>query len=132
LEVLDSDQVQIETFVGNSSARDLSPLIGYISSQRSHDFGALMAELKAVDHLSDQKEKAIRLVKTLLPYKEALKNKAQQDSGIVLVNYALKKPSELSARAKWKISSLVRQLDTPAQADKFDSGECPNNYLRST
>ena len=130
LEALDPNQVQIQTFVGNNSAKNLNPLIGYISSQRGHDFGALVAELKDVDQLSDQKEKAIRLVKTLLPYKEALRNEAQQDSIIVFVYYALKQPSELSPEVKGKISSLVRQFDTAAQAEKFDSGECPSNYLR--
>jgi len=130
LQALDASQVQIETFVGNNSAKNFSPLIRYISSQRGHDFGTLVAALKDVDQLPDQKEKAIRLVKTLLPYKGALKNEAQQDSIIVFVYYALKEPSELSPEAMGKISSLVRQFDTAAQADKFDSGECPSNYLR--
>jgi hypothetical protein len=123
LEALDANQVQIQTFVGNSSAKNLSPLIGYISSQ-------LVTALKAVGQLSDQKEKAIRLAKTLLPYKEALKNDAQQNSIIIFVYYALKEPLQLSPEAKGKISSLVRRFDTAAQADKFDSGECPSNYLR--
>jgi hypothetical protein len=68
LEALDPKQVQIQTFVGNNSANDLSPLIIYISSQGRHEFGALVAALKEVDRLPDQKEKAIRLVKSLLPY----------------------------------------------------------------
>ena len=41
LEALDANQVQIQTFVGNNSAKNLSPLISYISSQRGHDFRAL-------------------------------------------------------------------------------------------
>jgi hypothetical protein len=130
LEVLDPKQVQIQTFVGNNNAKNLSPLISYISSQRSHDFGALVAALKEVDQLPDQKEKAIRLVKTLLPYKEALRNQAQQDSIIVFVYYALRQSSELSPEVKRKIGNLVRQLDTAAQADKFDAATCPSNYLR--
>lgn len=130
LEALDPQKVQIQTYVGNNSAKNLSPLISYISSQRGHDFGALIAALKEADQLPDQKEKAIRLLRTLLPYKEALRNQAQQDSIIVFVYYALRQPSELSPDAKGKISSLVRQLDTTAQADKFDSGTCPSNYLR--
>lgn len=130
LEALDPRQVQIQTYVGNNNAKNLSPLISCISSQRGHDFSALITALREVDQLPDQKEKAIRLVKTLVPYKEALRNQAQQDSIIVFVYYALRQPSELSADAKGKISSLVRQLDTAAQADKFDSGTCPNNYLK--
>jgi hypothetical protein len=130
LDALDANQVQIQTFVGNNNAKNLNPLIDYISSQRGHDFNSLVAELKAVDQLSDQKEKAIRLVKTLLPYKEALRNEAQQDSIIVFVYYALRQPSDLSRATKGKIATLVRQLDTAAQADKFDSGTCPRNYLR--
>ena len=46
LEALDPGQVQIQTFVGNNNAKNLSPLISYISSQRGHDFGALVAALK--------------------------------------------------------------------------------------
>ena len=130
LQALDPKQVQIQTFVGDNSAENLGPLISYISSQRGHDFIALIAALREVDQLPDQKEKAIRLVKTLLPYKEALRNQAQQASIIVFVYYALRQPSELSPEAKGKISSLVRQLDTAAQADKFGSGTCPSNYLR--
>lgn len=130
LEALNTGQVQIQTFVGNSSAKNLTPLIGYVSTQRDHNFSALIAALKDVDKLSDQKEKAVRLVRTLLPYKESLKNGAQQDSIIVFVYYALKEPSQLSPEAKGKISSLVRQSDTAVQADKFDSGECPSNYLK--
>ena len=57
LEVLDPRQVQIQTYVGNNSAKNLSPLISYISSQRDHDFSALIAALKEVDQLSDQKRK---------------------------------------------------------------------------
>ncbi len=129
LEALDASQVQIETFVGNNRAKSLSPLIGYISSRHGHDLSALVAELKDVDQLA-AKERAIRLVKTLLPYKEALRNKVQQDSVIVFVYYVLKKPSDLSPEAMGKIRSLVRQFDTAAQAERFASHECPNNYLR--
>ena len=130
LDALDPKQVQIQTFVGNNSAKNLSPLISYISSQRDDNFSALVAALKEADQLQDQKEKAIRFVKALLPYKETLRNEAQQDSIIVFVYYSLKQPSELSREPKEKISGLVRQLDTTPQAERFDSGTCRNNYLR--
>lgn len=129
LEALDPIQIKIQTFVGNRSAKNLKPLIDYISGQRNHDFGALVTALNDADQLSAQKEKAIRAVKTLLPYKELLKNEAEQDSVIVFVYYGLKQPSEISPAAREKIGSSVRQFDTTAQADKFDSGECPSNYL---
>jgi len=129
LEALDPSQIQIQTFVGNSSAKDLKPLISYISSQRNHDFVGLVTALKDADQLSDQKEKALQAVKTLLPYKELLKNETEQDSVIIFVYYGLKQPSQLSPAARGKISGLVRQFDAATQADKFDSGECPSNYL---
>jgi hypothetical protein len=129
LEAMDSNEVKIQTFVGNSSAKNLTPLITYISSQKDHDFAPLVAALKSVDQLSDQKEKAIQLVKTLLPYKDVLRNKSQQDSIIVFVYYGLKQPSKLSQATRAKVSNLVRQLDTAKQFAQFDSGECPNNYL---
>src|SRR6266403_5805217 len=80
LEVMDPNEIQIQTFVGNHGEKNLAPLIAYISSQKNHDFGPLMAALKNVDQLSNQKEKAIQLVKTLLPYKDLLRNESQQDS----------------------------------------------------
>jgi hypothetical protein len=130
LDALDANQVQIQTFVGNSSARNLTPLISYISSQRGHDFSALVSALKDVDRLSDQREKAIQAVKTLLPYQEDLRNEEQRDSIIIFVHYSLKQPPQLSSAAREKIASLVRQLDTASQADTFDSGQCPSNYIR--
>jgi hypothetical protein len=129
LEASDPDKIQIETFVGNGSEKNLEPLIAYVSSQRNHDFGALVTALKNVDQLSNQKEKAIRLVKTLLPYKDSLRNESKEDSIIVFVCYGLKRPSKLSESARAKVSSLIKQLDTAEQSSEFDAGDCPTNYL---
>jgi hypothetical protein len=129
LAVMDPNEIQIETFVGNRSEKNLTPLITYISSQKNHDFGPLMAALKTVDQLTNQKDKAIQLVKTLLPYKDLLRNESQKDSIIVFVYYGLKQPSNLRQEARVKVSNLVRQLDTAKQAAEFDSGKCPKDYL---
>jgi hypothetical protein len=129
LEVVDPDEIQIQTFVGNRSEKNLTPLIGYISTQKNHDFRPLMTALKNVDQLANQKEKAVQLVKTLLPYKDSLRNESQQDTIIVFVYYGLKQPSNLSQTARVTVSNLVRQLDTAKQSAEFDSGECPTNYL---
>jgi len=129
LEVMDPNETRIQTYVGNHSAKNLAPLITYISSQHNHDFGQLMVALKSVDQLTDQKEKAIQLIKTLLPYKDFLRNESQQDTVIVFVFYGLKQPSSLSQAARVKVGDLVRQLDTARQSAEFDSGECPKNYL---
>jgi hypothetical protein len=129
LETLDPDEVKIKTFVGDRSAGNLTPLIAYISSQENHEFGPLLAALKNVDQLSNQKEKAIQLVKTLLPYKDLLRNESQQDTVIVFVYYGLKQPSQLSQATRVKVSNLVRQLDTSKQAAEFDSGICAKDYL---
>ncbi len=88
-----------------------------------------MAALKNIDQLSNQKEKAIQLVKTLVPYKDLLRNEPKQDSIIVFVYYGLKQPANLSQTARVKVSGLVKQLDTAKQSAEFDSGECPKNYL---
>ena len=79
--------------------------------------------------MSNQKEKAVLLVKALLPYKDSLRNESEQDTIIVFVYYGLKKPSNLSQIARANVSNLVRQLDTAKQSADFDSGECPTNYL---
>ena len=88
-----------------------------------------MTALKNVDQLSNQKEKAIQLVKTLLPYKDLLRNESKEDSIIVFVYYGLKRPSELSESARAKVSSLIKQLDTAKQSAECDTGDCPRNYL---
>jgi hypothetical protein len=129
LEAIDPDEIRIQTFVGNRSEKNLTPLIGYISAQKNHDFGPLMTALKNVDQLQNQKEKAVQLVKTLLPYKDSLRNESDQDTIIVFVYYGLKQPSKLSQIGREKVSNLVRQLDTAKQSAEFDSGECPENYL---
>jgi hypothetical protein len=129
LEVLDASKVRIETYVDTQHQENLAPLIAYISSSQSHDFGLLTTSLKNTDQLSNQQEKAIQLVKTLLPYKDLLRNEPKQDRVIVFVYYGLKQPSNLSQSARANISNLVRQLDTPEQSVEFDSGECPKNYL---
>jgi hypothetical protein len=129
LEVIDPHEVQIETFVGNQNERNLSPLITYVSSQENHDFKPLIAALKDLDQLPNQKEKAVQLVKTLIPYKDVLRNESQQDTIIVFVYYGLKQPSNLRQSDRVEVSNLVRQLDTAEQAASFDSGKCPENYL---
>ena len=129
LEAMDPSKLKIETFVGNSSEENLTPLLTYISSQKGHNFGPLLAALKSVDQLSDGKEKALQLVKTLLPYKDSLRNESQQDTVIVFVYYGLRQPSQLSQAAREKVSNLVRRLDTSEQSAEFDSGKCPENYL---
>ena len=129
LEALDPNQVKIQTFVGNNSAMNLGPLVTYISSQKEFEYGPLLAALKDADQIPDQKEKAIQAVKALLPYKEMLKNEQEQDSIIIFVFYGLKQPSELSWEIREKLGRFVAQYDNAAQADEFNSGKCPDNYL---
>ena len=129
LEALDPDQIQLKTYVGFKSEENLEPLIEYISSQKNASFAPLLAALKSVDHLPNQKQKALELVKALLPYKDSLANKEEQDSVIVFVSYGLKQPSKLSQAERAKIAGFVKQLDTDKQSAKFESGECPENYL---
>ncbi len=131
LEEMDSDEIQIETVVGSitNSEKNLKPLITYFSTQKKKDFGTLVAALKAADELPNQKQKAIQFVKALLPYKDALKDESYEGSLVVFVYYGLKQPSKLSSPTRAKLGSLVKQLDTAAQAAKFDSGECPTKYL---
>lgn len=129
LEEIDPNQIQIQTYVGNRSEKNLKPLLTYISSQRKDILSPLLAELENIDRLPDQKEKAIQLVRALLPYKDSLRNESQQDTIIVFVYYGLKQPSNLSQTDKAEVSELVRQSDTATQSAAFDSGNCPNNYL---
>lgn len=129
LEVLEPDRIQIETSSRDSGATNLEPLVRHVLSRPGPDFAKLGAELKVLDQLPDQKQKAIQLVKLLIPYKELLKNESEQDSIIVFVNYRLKHPREISPPERAKIGRLVRHLDTPEQANAFDAGQCPVSFL---
>ena len=126
---LDPDANQIETYVGTQSAKDLKPLIDYLASRKNQDFRELMTALKGIDQLTNQKEKAVQLVATLLPVRDLLRDEANQDNLIVFVHYGLKQPANLSQDARAKLGSLVKQLDTAKQSGTFDSGQCPTNYL---
>jgi hypothetical protein len=129
LDEMDPEKVRIETYVGNSSEKNLKPLIRYFSSQTKNDLGPLISGLQNADQLANQKEKAVALIKTLLPYRDRIRNEAQQDTIIVFVYYGLKQPSNLSPATKAQVSNLVREYDTGKQAAEFNSGECPTNFL---
>jgi hypothetical protein len=129
LDEIDPNKIQIQTYVGNRSDKNLKPLITYIASQTNGDWGPLISKLENVDQLPNQKQKAIELVKTLLPYRDSLRNESEQDTVIVFIYYGLKQPSTLSQTAKAKVGNLVRESDTAKQSADFDSGECPQNYL---
>jgi hypothetical protein len=129
LESLDPDKIQIETYVDLDSEKNLKPLIKYVAAQKNAALDPLIASLKEIDKLSNQKEKTIRLIKALLPFKDLLKNESKQDSIIVFVYYGVKDPSSLSPATKGRIGDLVRQLDTQKQSEEFNNGKCPRNYL---
>lgn len=129
LDVLDPAKIQIETFVGFNSEKNLKPLIKHIASQKKADLKPLITSLNEIDRISNQKEKAVKLVKALLQYKELLKDETKQDFIIVFIYYGLKDPSNLSSTAKGRVSDLVRQLDTSKQLEEFNGGKCPKNYL---
>ena len=125
---LDPDKTEIETYVGMQSAKNLKPLIDYLASRKDQDFREMTA-LKGTDQLTNQKEKAVQLVATLLPFRDLLRDETNQDNLIVFVHYGLKQPAGLSQGARAKLASLVKQLDTTKQSATFDSGQCPTNYL---
>jgi len=129
LTALDPTATRIETFVDTRSEKNLKPLISYISSLGAPELEALISALKAVDQISDQKEKAVELVKTLLPYKQLLDDESSQDRAIIFVMYGVKQPVSLSPEERAEIGSLVKQFDTAKQSAAFDSGKCPTDYL---
>jgi hypothetical protein len=129
LDVMDPAKVQIETYVGNQSDKNLTPLIRYVSSQKRPDFETLIAALKKIDKIPNQRQKAIQLVETLCSYKDLLRNESEQDQVIVFVYYGLKQPASIPVGTRTKISNLVREFDTVKQSADFDSGKCPEDYL---
>lgn len=126
---LDDGKIQIKTYAGNESENNLQPLIRYLSSLKDSDLERLIGTLRETDRLDDQRQKAVQLLKALLPNKNKIRDESQRDSIIVFVSYGLKGPSQLPPELKARIGALVRQLDTSKQSTAFDSGKCPENYL---
>jgi hypothetical protein len=129
LEVLAPNKIQIETYVGSNIGKNFKPLINYVTSQKNDALKPLINSLNEIDDISNQKEKAVRLVKALLRFKNLLRDESKQNYIIVFIYYGLKEPVTLSSIAKGQISSLVREFDTAEQAEKFNNGICPGNYL---
>jgi hypothetical protein len=129
LEVLDPHKIQIETYVGSNSVKNFNPLINYVTSQKNDALMPLINSLNEIEGISNQKEKAVRLVKALLPYKNLLRDESKRDYIIVFIYYGLKEPANLSSMARGQISGLVRQFDTAEEAENFNNGKCPRNYL---
>jgi hypothetical protein len=129
MDSLDTNKIQIETYVGNNSQKNLKPLIKYISSQKNFSLEPLIVSLNEIDKISNQKEKAIKLVKALLQYKDLLRDEPKQDYLIVFIYYGLKNPASLSSTSKSQINDAVRELDTNKQFEEFNGGNCPKNYL---
>jgi hypothetical protein len=99
---MDPGKIQIQTYVGNQGEKNLTPLIGYVSSQKGRDSDALIVALKRIDQVPNQKQKAIQLVETLCSYKDLLRNESEQDQVIVFVYYGLKQPASVPAGARTK------------------------------
>ncbi len=56
MESLDANKIQIETYVGNNSQKNLRPLIKYLSAQKNAALEPLIVSLTDIDRISDQKE----------------------------------------------------------------------------
>jgi hypothetical protein len=129
LEEIDPDKTQIETFAGNNRDKTLKLLIKYIASKQNDGLKPLVTSLKEIDALPNSKEKAIRLIKALLPYRDQLKDEGNQDYLVVFIYYGLKEPAHLSSAAMKQIGAFINQLDTAKEAEVFNTGKCPRNYL---
>jgi hypothetical protein len=66
LDVIDPNETQIQTFVGNRSEKNLAPLITYISPRKDHDFGPMIAALKSADQRRIKKKRRFNSSKRLL------------------------------------------------------------------
>ncbi len=128
LEALDPGKIEIET-MGDKVDKTLNLLISHITSKQNESLMPLVSSLKDIDTLSNKKEKAIKLVNALIPYRDQLRDEENQDSLIVCICYGMKQPVDISLDAKGHIESLVTTLDTPKQTAILKSGQCPVNYL---
>ena len=128
-EAMDPDKVKIETFLGYQNDKTLNLLISHINSKHNEALKPLISSLEEIDDLSSNKEKAIKLVKTFLPYRDQLRDQGNEDYLIVFIYYGIKQPGDLSLDARGQIVSFVTTLDTPKETEIFKSGQCPVNYL---
>jgi hypothetical protein len=128
LEVLDPGKIEIET-IGDKVDKTLNLLIRYITSKQREELEPLISSLKEIDTLSNNKEKVIKLIKALIPYRDQLRDEENQDELIVFIKYGMKQPVDLPLDARGRIEGFVTTLDTPEQTESFKSERCPTNYF---
>lgn len=128
LEALDPGKIEIET-VGDRVDKTLNLLISHVTSKQNESLMPLISSLKDIDTLSNKKEKAIKLVKALIPYRDQLRDEENQDELIVFIKYGMKQPADLSLDVRGRIEGFVTMLDTPEQTESFKSERCPKSYL---
>jgi hypothetical protein len=129
LDGMDPAKITIQTYSGNSSSYCLGLLTKAIASKKNKKLIPLIESLKEINDLENKKEQAIKLVETLIPYRDHLRNKAKQDDLIVFIHFSLKRPAELSFSKKMLIESHVAALDTPAEEKRFKKRRCSKKYL---
>jgi hypothetical protein len=129
LEGMDPDKIRIQTFSGNSSGHSLGLLIKAIVARKKKSLQSLVASLEEINDLSNEKERAIKLVEALVPYSDQLRYEAKKDDLIVFIYYGLRQPADLSCGVRMQVEGYVAALDTPSQEKRFKSGKCPKNHL---
>ncbi len=125
---IDQDKIEIETYAGNNSSKDLNLLIQYISKKHP-ELTELSNTLEQINKIEDTKQKALKLIEALLPYKDKLRDDANMDQLIVFIYFQIKQPNKLLDTSANEINTLVNQMDTAKQSKRYLKGNLPKNYI---
>lgn len=90
----------------------------------------LIASLKQTEKVLPVQEAAVQLIELLVAYRAGLRDESKQDEVIVFIHFGLKDPSELDPGTREAIQRLVQRVDTPKEAQEFNSGHCPKVFLK--
>lgn len=145
LECLDQSKIRLEVSVIKKALMDkiiskgdvyfekggIDLLIKYLSNNISKniDINPLISSLWEIEKIDSPLQRSIKLLNTLIEYKDILKNEAKQDDIIIFIYYRFKNPSLLDAITKNKVAMSVNKLDTIEQWRVFTSENCPDNFL---
>jgi hypothetical protein len=131
LEFFDPRKTRIKvSLIGKSGG--IQTLSKYCSDLAKRDSGLdpLAVSLKQIDGMQPDLETSIQMIDRLVEYRESLNDEASQDEIIVFIHFGLKNPELLDPATRDTIARLVERVDTSKQARQFNTGQCPQRFLK--
>lgn len=131
MEFFDPQKFRMEVSImgGGSRTGTLKQYCAGLAKENSR-LESIVASLEQAEKMQPAQQAAIRIIDLLIEYRADLQNETKQDEIIVFIHYGLKDPAEIDPATREVLARLVERVDTPKQAQKFNSRRCPQRFLK--